>query len=70
MAIKRYKITVVGAGFTGAHTALMLAQNELGNVVLLDIPQLENPTKGKALDKAALDKSAESVRSVTSVVNV
>ena len=50
MAIKRYKITVVGAGFTGATTALMLAQKELGDVVLLDIPQLENPTKGKALD--------------------
>jgi malate dehydrogenase len=50
LAIKRYKITVVGAGFTGATTALMLAQKELGNVVLLDIPQLENPTKGKALD--------------------
>ncbi|OKP98344.1 malate dehydrogenase [Paenibacillus sp. P46E] len=50
MAIKRHKITVVGAGFTGATTALMLAQRELGNVVLLDIPQLENQTKGKALD--------------------
>jgi malate dehydrogenase len=50
VAIKRYKITVVGAGFTGATTALMLAQKELGDVVLLDIPQLENPTKGKALD--------------------
>ncbi|MFC4776390.1 malate dehydrogenase [Paenibacillus sp. GCM10023252] len=50
MAIRRNKITVVGAGFTGATTALMLAQRELGDVVLLDIPQLENPTKGKALD--------------------
>ncbi|GGI44387.1 malate dehydrogenase [Paenibacillus marchantiophytorum] len=50
MAIRRSKITVVGAGFTGATTALMLAQKELGDVVLLDIPQLENPTKGKALD--------------------
>ena len=50
MAIQRNKITVVGAGFTGATTALMLAQKELGDVVLLDIPQLENPTKGKALD--------------------
>lgn len=50
MAIRRKKITVVGAGFTGATTALMLAQKELGDVVLLDIPQLENPTKGKALD--------------------
>lgn len=50
MAIQRKKITVVGAGFTGATTALMIAQKELGDVVLLDIPQLENPTKGKALD--------------------
>lgn len=50
MAIRRNKITVVGAGFTGATTALMLAQKELGDVVLVDIPQLENPTKGKALD--------------------
>ncbi|QNK59946.1 malate dehydrogenase [Paenibacillus sp. PAMC21692] len=50
MAIKRKKITVVGAGFTGATTALMLAQKELGDVVLLDIAPLENPTKGKALD--------------------
>ncbi|MFC3798594.1 malate dehydrogenase [Cohnella sp. GCM10012308] len=52
MAMKRAKITVVGAGFTGATTALMLAQKELGDVVLIDIPQLENPTKGKALDMA------------------
>ncbi|MFC4767778.1 malate dehydrogenase [Effusibacillus consociatus] len=50
MTIKRKKISVIGAGFTGATTALFLAQKELGDVVLLDIPQLENPTKGKALD--------------------
>ena len=50
MSIRRKKISVIGAGFTGATTALMLAQKELGDVVLLDIPQLENPTKGKALD--------------------
>jgi malate dehydrogenase len=50
MAIRRNKISIVGAGFTGATTALMLAQKELGDVVLIDIPQLENPTKGKALD--------------------
>lgn len=48
--IKRKKISVVGAGFTGATTAFMLAMKELGDVVLVDIPQLENPTKGKALD--------------------
>jgi malate dehydrogenase len=50
MTIQRKKITVVGGGFTGATTALMLAQKELGDVVLIDIPQMENPTKGKALD--------------------
>lgn len=48
--IKRKKVSVVGAGFTGATTALMVAMKELGDVVLVDIPQLEDPTKGKALD--------------------
>ncbi|MED3716767.1 malate dehydrogenase [Geobacillus thermodenitrificans] len=50
MAMKRKKISVIGAGFTGATTAFLLAQKELGDIVLVDIPQLENPTKGKALD--------------------
>ncbi|MGM0843977.1 MAG: malate dehydrogenase [Bacillota bacterium] len=50
MAIRRRKISVIGGGFTGATTALMLAQKELGDVVLVDIPQMEDPTKGKALD--------------------
>ena len=48
--IQRKKISVIGAGFTGATAAFMCAQKELGDVVLLDIPQAENPTKGKALD--------------------
>lgn len=47
---KRKKISVIGGGFTGATTAFLLAQKELGDVVLVDIPQMENPTKGKALD--------------------
>lgn len=50
MAFARKKIAVIGSGFTGATTAFILAQKELGDVVLVDIPQLENPTKGKALD--------------------
>ncbi|ELK47280.1 malate dehydrogenase [Halobacillus sp. BAB-2008] len=50
MAIRRNKISVIGAGFTGATTALMLAQKELGDVVIVDIPDMEDPTKGKALD--------------------
>ncbi|EPE62876.1 malate dehydrogenase, NAD-dependent [Exiguobacterium sp. S17] len=48
--IRRNKISVIGSGFTGATTALYLAQKELGDVVLLDMPEFENPTKGKALD--------------------
>ncbi|MBP1930308.1 malate dehydrogenase [Ammoniphilus resinae] len=50
MSFKRRKIAVIGAGFTGATTAFLLGQKELGDVVLVDIPNLENPTKGKALD--------------------
>jgi len=50
MTFQRKKIAVIGSGFTGATTAFILAQKELGDIVLVDIPQLENPTKGKALD--------------------
>jgi malate dehydrogenase len=50
MAIRRRKISVIGSGFTGTTTALMAAQKELGDVVLVDIPNSEKPTKGKALD--------------------
>ena len=50
MTLKRKKISVIGGGFTGATSAFLAAQKELGDVVLLDIPQAENPTKGKALD--------------------
>ncbi|MDX8363956.1 malate dehydrogenase [Cytobacillus sp. IB215665] len=50
MSLKRKKISVIGGGFTGATTAFLLGQKELGDVVLVDIPQMENPTKGKALD--------------------
>ncbi|MFC7373404.1 malate dehydrogenase [Fictibacillus iocasae] len=50
MANKRKKISVIGAGFTGATTAFIVGQKELGDVVIVDIPELENPTQGKALD--------------------
>ncbi|WP_436666529.1 malate dehydrogenase [Priestia koreensis] len=46
----RKKVSVIGAGFTGATTAFLIAQKELADVVLVDIPQLESPTQGKALD--------------------
>ncbi|MEK5442518.1 malate dehydrogenase [Fredinandcohnia sp. FSL W7-1320] len=47
---KRRKFAVIGAGFTGATCALMLAQKELGDIVLVDVPEMEKPTQGKALD--------------------
>ncbi|MCY9064219.1 malate dehydrogenase [Bacillus inaquosorum] len=50
MGNTRKKVSVIGAGFTGTTTAFLIAQKELADVVLVDIPQLENPTKGKALD--------------------
>jgi malate dehydrogenase len=46
----RNKISIIGAGFVGATTAHWLAEKELGNIVLLDIPATENMPKGKALD--------------------
>jgi malate dehydrogenase len=42
------KITVIGAGNVGATTALFLAQQRLGDVVLIDI--IEGMPEGKALD--------------------
>ncbi|MFN3706612.1 MAG: malate dehydrogenase [Thermoflexales bacterium] len=46
----RKKITIVGAGFVGSTTAHWLAERELGDIVLLDIPATETMPKGKALD--------------------
>jgi malate dehydrogenase len=46
----RKKVTIVGAGFTGATMAQRLAELDICDVVLVDIPEKENPTKGKALD--------------------
>jgi malate dehydrogenase (NAD) (EC 1.1.1.37) len=45
MASNRKKISVIGAGFTGATSAFLLAQKELGDVVLVDIPQAEKSNK-------------------------
>ena len=48
--MKRAKISVIGAGNVGATTAHWCAAAELGDVVLLDIPQMETMPHGKALD--------------------
>jgi malate dehydrogenase len=46
----RRKITLIGGGQIGQILAMVAAQKELGDIVLLDIPELEGPVKGKALD--------------------
>ncbi|MFI5306943.1 MAG: malate dehydrogenase [Polyangiales bacterium] len=47
---KRKKIALVGAGNIGGELAVLAARKELGDVVLLDIPEKEGVAKGKALD--------------------
>jgi malate dehydrogenase len=44
------KITIIGAGNVGATTTHWLAERELGDIVLVDIPQTEGMPAGKALD--------------------
>jgi malate dehydrogenase len=48
--MRRAKISIIGAGNVGATCAHWCAAGELGDVVLLDIPQTEDMPKGKALD--------------------
>lgn len=48
--MRRAKITIIGAGNVGATCAHWCAAAELGDIVLLDVPQAEDMPKGKALD--------------------
>jgi malate dehydrogenase len=48
--MRRAKITIIGAGNVGATTAHWCAAAELGDIVLLDIPQTEGMPAGKGLD--------------------
>ena len=48
--VGKVRIAVIGAGNVGASCALWIVSQQLGDVVLVDIPQMENPTRGKALD--------------------
>jgi malate dehydrogenase len=52
MSYQRPKIALIGAGQIGGILALLAAQKELGDVVVLDIPEAEGTAKGKALDIA------------------
>jgi len=46
----RPKISIIGAGNVGATTAHWCAAAELGDIVLVDIPQMGDMPRGKALD--------------------
>ncbi len=46
----RPKISLIGAGNIGGELAALCAREELGDVVLFDIPEKEGVAKGKALD--------------------
>jgi malate dehydrogenase len=48
--MRRAKISIVGAGNVGATAAHWAASKELGDIVLVDIPQVEGMPQGKALD--------------------
>jgi malate dehydrogenase len=54
----RKKIALVGAGQIGGTLALLAGQKELGDIVMLDIPDAEGVAKGKALDIAQLSPVA------------
>ena len=48
--MRRPKISIIGAGNVGATTAHWCAAAELGDIVLLDVPQAGDMPRGKALD--------------------
>lgn len=56
MAMRRAKVSVIGAGNIGGECARSIAMKELGDVVLVDIPNKDKPElhmpRGKALDLA------------------
>src|SRR5438309_10191301 len=48
--MRRAKISIIGAGNVGATCAHWAASKELGDMVLVDIPQVEGMPQGKAVD--------------------
>jgi len=48
--MRRSKISIIGAGNVGATAAVWAASKELGDIVLVDVPQAEGMPQGKALD--------------------
>ncbi len=50
--MRRAKIAIIGGGNVGASCALWAASKELGDIVVLDIPEVEDKVKGRMLDLA------------------
>ncbi len=48
--MRRSKISIIGSGNVGSTCALLAMQQQLGDVVLVDIPALDGTPQGKALD--------------------
>jgi len=46
----RKKIALIGGGQIGQILAMLAAQKEMGDITVLDVPEYEDPAKGKALD--------------------
>jgi len=49
---QRKKVALIGAGNIGGELASLVARRQLGDVILVDIPDKEGVAKGKALDIA------------------
>ncbi|MEE9211363.1 MAG: malate dehydrogenase [Phycisphaeraceae bacterium] len=49
---QRAKIAIIGGGNVGASCAVWAASKELGDVIVVDIPKMEDLVKGKMLDLA------------------
>jgi malate dehydrogenase len=47
---RRHKLALIGAGNIGGELAALAAREQLGDVILFDIPDKEGLAKGKALD--------------------
>jgi malate dehydrogenase len=47
---QRKKIALIGGGQIGQNLAMLASMKELGDIVILDVPDYVNPVKGKALD--------------------
>jgi malate dehydrogenase len=48
--LARNKIALIGGGRIGSALALLVAERQLGDIVLLDLPESESRVKGSALD--------------------